>query len=235
MKKLKILATCLIFALVATGFTYAVWSQQLIINGTVATGNFGFEWDPPNCWAAPFDRDDTDGQDITYSVDRDEAQKNRLVVTMSNIYPGAGIKLDAKGINNGTIPAKFNNATITFSDEDSPLIPYLRSKGTFGWNKTGTGSAIGRDIQQPDSQTGIWPQLNAFDDGMNRYLTDNPDNPYQTNREVIINQGGWFALDEIANPDSPNCIYIKLDESTPKELAGQSITFTLTANFVQAQ
>lgn len=222
MRKIKVLTACLIMAILVTGVTYAAWSRQLNINGTVNTGNLGFEWDEKNCSIGTFDRDRRNGNQIQASLVKKNA--NTLEVTMANIYPGAGIVLDALGRNTGTIPAKFKNATLSFSG-DTEVVQYLKSNGKFAWSKD--GAAIGTQvvIQQPDPVTGVWPSFDQFDDDMNTVIPN----------DVVINPGGWFSLDKAPTPDSPNCIYIKLDENAPKSISGKTVTFTLTANFEQAQ
>ena len=218
MKKLKVLAACLIAAVVLTGASYAIWASQMNIFGTVNTGQLGLEWDETYCSVAPFDRNLADGTAVTCSIDKTEP--NRVIVTVANLYPGAGINLDVLGRNNGTIPVKFKDAKLTFSG-DTELVPYLKSWGIVKWNTDGTSTpATAVSVQT------AWQSFSTFASDMNALLPN-----------FVLKPGGWFSMDqEPGQTPEARCIAIKLDENAPPELTmNKTVTFVLETNFEQAQ
>ncbi len=220
MKKLKLLSACLIAALLITGVSYAIWAVPMYVNGTVKTGAVGLEWDETKCSVAPFDRDLSNGTDVTCSITKDPVEPNRVWVTVGNLYPGAGINLDVWGVNKGTIPVKFKNAKLEFSG-NTEIVPYLKSWATVKWNTDGTSApATAATVQTP------WQPFESLATDMNTYLPN-----------FVLKPGGWFSMDqEPGQTTETRCIGIKLDEGAPQEITmGKSITFTLEMDFEQAQ
>ncbi len=123
MKKVKYIALVLILALGLIGGAYAAWTNQLVVNGTVATGNIDVVFtkatsdDPSGQESA--DPGQPEGKDVASTdVEVWEGGKG-LTVTVNNAYPGYVSRIDYEVTNNGTVPVKLQSKKITVSDEDA--------------------------------------------------------------------------------------------------------------------
>lgn len=123
MRKAKKMALILIVAIMFTGFGYAYWSDQLIINNTVSTGEFDVKFttlnhsDYDNYYSSgeaffddESDEDYVNKKGIGTTVTRSNDGKT-LTFINTNLYPGSGAWLKFRIINNGTIPARFENVS----------------------------------------------------------------------------------------------------------------------------
>lgn len=93
----------LMIALMAVGFTYAQWSETLLISGTVNTGTVDATLTAPQMagWGFVFDTEPlgTDYSSIAGSVTGDT-----LTVTITNAYPGIDYYQMMNLENTGTLP-----------------------------------------------------------------------------------------------------------------------------------
>jgi hypothetical protein len=102
MKKIKLLSLTLVFALMLMGVAYAAWTDQLVLEATVATGimdvNFmqGEEVDPAITAS--------DYVDASVEFDPEDEGNDTLNVIIDNLYPGAVATLTFGVSNDSTIP-----------------------------------------------------------------------------------------------------------------------------------
>lgn len=116
MKKVKYIALILVLALGLIGGAYAAWTDQLVVNGTVATGDIDVVFTSAES-NDPADTDDPaspadDPKDVgSTEVSLSEDGKT-MTVTIENAYPGYVSKIDYEVTNNGSVPVKLQNKTI---------------------------------------------------------------------------------------------------------------------------
>jgi predicted ribosomally synthesized peptide with SipW-like signal peptide len=121
MKKVKFVALILVLAFGLIGGAYAAWTDQLFVNGTVATGDIDVVFtsavsnDPGNTG----DPGQPEGKDVAATEVEIIDGGKALQVTVSNAYPGYVSKVDYCVTNNGSVPVKLQEKTIWISDEDA--------------------------------------------------------------------------------------------------------------------
>jgi len=123
MKKVKVLAMMLVLSLTMMGAAYAVWQDTLVIEETVSTGELNVLWVPVvtddsggnyadhsnDTSVGSLDRLDPGNENIAKNVgnievDVDPNDENKLIVTLTNGYPGYQQTVTAMISNNGTVP-----------------------------------------------------------------------------------------------------------------------------------
>ena len=121
MKKRMIAFIAVMLCLTFIGVAYAAWTQNILINGSVATGNLDIVWidvsldrstEPTyqgNYVATISQSLSGDGHTITYQV--------------SNAFPGWSSKLNCKIENSGTIPANLS-VSLSRSSNDIQVTGY---------------------------------------------------------------------------------------------------------------
>lgn len=108
MKKSKYLALVLAAAIMLMGAGYAAWTDSVVISNNVETGFMEVQFIDPNY--SP-----TELSASTY-VNLQPVVRDAKTVqfTLSNLYPGAIFTTLTEIQNQGSIPVKFDNATVTF-------------------------------------------------------------------------------------------------------------------------
>lgn len=124
MKKIGLISLALILALGTLGVGYALWSENLYIEGIAQTGELDWEFYEP-VGGPPIVRHDDDGPDpLTVDMggplgkdvaetlwvfsDRDnDSDMDTLTITINNAYPGYYNNFSIHVRNNGTIPLHF--------------------------------------------------------------------------------------------------------------------------------
>ncbi|MFZ5352000.1 MAG: SipW-dependent-type signal peptide-containing protein [Bacillota bacterium] len=125
MKKTRFIAAVLCVAIVLMGAGYAAWTDQLVINNTVKTGNLDVSFNEEYCYTQVYIGDED------YITATMETSPKVLDVTIDNMYPGTEVCVNSNMSNFGTIPAKFDKATVTIDPEstqalvDAIEIPWL--------------------------------------------------------------------------------------------------------------
>jgi len=104
MKKMIILFATVMIALVAAGFTYALWSDTLTINGTLTTGTFDVDLSLCHYWDIEGDKPWVANATASLSTDN-----KTLTITVENAYPCFEFVVVFDIHNDGTIPAKLTN------------------------------------------------------------------------------------------------------------------------------
>lgn len=239
MKRTKYLALVLVVAIMMMGAGYAYWTDTLVLQENITMGNLDVEWQRSDVvadanWKAGskitnvFLGKDVE-QDILVSngfkILPNPLDKSKATVTLENVYPGAVIRWDGTIKNVGSIPVKFNNATIVFEEGDvnNPVLPWLEvtyqiDKSTVptpGWN-----GWLGRIV----SNWGVAPfPLSTLADKLN-------DSDGFKNTTLLTGEKLSFgSLDE-----NVECIIISVREDAPNEIQNKSFSFTLDFEFIQA-
>lgn len=117
MKKVKYIALILVLALGLIGGAYAAWTDVLNVAGTVATGdiNVVFTEAVSNDAGDTGDPGQPEGKDVA-STEVDIINEGKaLKVTVNNAYPGYVSRVDYKVKNNGSVPVKLQNKTVTYA------------------------------------------------------------------------------------------------------------------------
>ena len=145
MKKVKYIALILVLALGLIGGAYAAWTDQLVVAGTVATGDIdvvftsaesndsGDTLDP----ASPADDEkDVGSTEVSLSDDG-----KTMTVTIENAYPGYVSQIDYAVTNNGSVPVRLQNKAFEVLSGDTAglavdngcLRCYLEDQGIPFW------------------------------------------------------------------------------------------------------
>jgi len=106
MKKIGLLALALVLALGTLGVGYAMWYEDLFIEGTVMTGDLDVDWSQ----GVPYDDEDT-GKDVSSGVCRIDG--DTLYITITDAYPCITyhFPIDIHGV--GTVPAHLCPLVVT--------------------------------------------------------------------------------------------------------------------------
>lgn len=116
MKKTKYLALVLVVAIMMMGAGYAYWSDTLVINNTITTGELNVAMSGESL---------TDGNDPYTDVEV-TLNNNTLTYNVGDLYPGKTINYGVTFTNNGTIPAKFTSISVDYINQapnDKTLLP----------------------------------------------------------------------------------------------------------------
>lgn len=153
MKKTKILIATLVASVMLIGAGFASWTDALNIKNTVNTGDMKVEFDQNLCFAGDCD---------TYVNATVSFSPKLIEVTANNLYPGTGFFVNTGVKNTGTIPAKFNNAVVTFDTtataqaaalKDALVIPKLTVFVFDASNIFNSSFEIGNNIPISDLQS----------------------------------------------------------------------------------
>ncbi len=121
MKKVKVLALVMVFAVAALGGAYAMWSDSIYVEETVATGEVNIQWDclsasDPAGNYADYNDDvyyqETDGPQL------DDSIFDGAVDDPKNIAYKDAELLDDEDINNGTEDSDVTDLTATQQEND---------------------------------------------------------------------------------------------------------------------
>lgn len=222
MKKIKVLSFALVLALMLMGAGYAAWSDNLIINTTVETGelNINFVKDVEHTKAKG-------AEYVSPTIEIVDDNAHVAKVALGNLYPGSWAAFRIKGINCGTIPAKIDNVQVSFSgDED--LLPFLTYEAGL------TVDVDGDNIMDNEISKFSGKLQNIAED-FNERLTSLRDvklEPYNKgNFYFNIPEADALDLDEDGYKE--RYIIIRFAENTPDTLENKTLTFTLITNFIQ--
>lgn len=117
MKKTKLLALTLVVAIMMIGAGYAYWTDQLVINNNVTTGEMNVEFIDPH-----FSESELSSRNdyiILHEVARDA---KTVQFKLENLYPGVQYDTLTEMQNKGTIPAVFDNAVVTFEGDPDDIL-----------------------------------------------------------------------------------------------------------------
>lgn len=220
MKKIKILALSLMISLMLTGAGYAAWSDNLVVNNTVKTGelNANFVKDSEHTAARGAEYVET-------KIEIADTNAHTVQVTLNNLYPGAWAAFRVKGINSGTIPVKLNDIEVNFSG-DKELVPYLNYEAGLNLDIDGDNKI--------DNSTGKFTgKLENMAADFNGKLDSLKNIKLEPNGNFYFNIPEDDAVDLDKDGSKDRYIIIHLDENAPKTMEKKTLKFTLTINFKQ--
>lgn len=223
-KRTKMIALLMVLAFALTGVGYAAWTDTLYINGNVKTGSLDVDYVSGCLFGATICPAIVADQYVTKSIEY--IDDNTCKVTIGNLYPGAKVWFDVAQKNKGSIPVKFDKATITFSG-NTELVPYLQARGSYVADTNGgsilDGFASGIFLGGGSIYNPTFGSLANLGTAMTSAL-----------QGKVFQPGGWICFaDEEQNGDEPSCIYVKLADNAPNEVQGKEITFTITMDWKQ--
>jgi predicted ribosomally synthesized peptide with SipW-like signal peptide len=214
-RKTKVLIAMLTIAAVFMGVAYAAWTDQLVVNGTVATGEVNVQF-VEDVLVVPI----TNPPGLLSGSSMISADGKQVSFTMENLYPGhPAFRLHTEKENMGSIPVRFDSAVLTFDDPDNPALDYLEAwldvsyreyPGSITWGVT--------DITEE------WFPLIELEDKIN--------NSAQL-KSAVFETGGWISLGTLDENGEPQCLRIRLRGDAPNETQGQTVIFTLDLVFRQ--
>jgi hypothetical protein len=105
MKKLGLIALTLVLALGVMGIGYAAWSQTLLINATVATGEYHVQFQNIST-----DKNELTGTSAVNFGTSTGVSDGPLTITIGNGAPGAYGQLNFNLVNLGSVPVSYTVA-----------------------------------------------------------------------------------------------------------------------------
>lgn len=233
MKKFKFLILMLYLALMIIGVGYAYWSDSLIVNATVNTGELSVRFEEgelgglkfPDLKASKYvlNKDIKIGNEDTILTD-----DNAATVNFQSLYPGAWAAFRLKAINSGTIPIKISDVDFGEFSGDTELLKYFTYEAGIGIDVDGNGTI--------DKHAKFEGNLKEIKDDFNKALNS------ESMKNVRINPNGgiyFYIPEEEAAPDLDNdnsadrFIIIKFDDDAPATTQNKTLSFKLTVNFKQ--
>jgi hypothetical protein len=141
-KKIGLLALAVVLALGSLGFAYAMWYEDLFIEGTVYTGELDADWIVTGTWDS-----ETPEKDVSWVEAYVDGKT--LYVTVHNAYPCIDYEVYCDILNSGTIP--FHVCGLNY--DISGMAP-----GSIGVYVSGTPPY---QVHPDESfSTGVWIHLN---------------------------------------------------------------------------
>jgi hypothetical protein len=121
--KTKMAATFLVLmiALGAFGFAAAWWTDELVIEGYVTTGTFGWEW-TLDFWEITDDDKDIITADIHIDDTTGDGHNNLFYIKADDVYPCTDIEIWADLHFWGTVPGHINDITAEATLNGAPLM-----------------------------------------------------------------------------------------------------------------
>lgn len=106
----------LIVGLAVMGASYAQWTEELTISGTVATGELAAEFSAISCSDNEVDMDVATCE-VALEVDGESGTTKIAIITLDNAYPCYMCDVDLTISNTGTIPLHIASVDIVKPDE----------------------------------------------------------------------------------------------------------------------
>jgi len=143
MRKLRFLSLLLLAALLVAGVSYAAWSESIVVNGTVNTGEVDWyingvlaqldnspDWTCDENFENIHQLDKDVGSTTVELVDTDgDGDNDTAVVTVNNAYPGYYNYLSFMVKNNGTIPLKVEDMIVTNPNPEALKLDWADDSG----------------------------------------------------------------------------------------------------------
>lgn len=227
----------LIIALGAIGFSYAWWTETLVIDGNVNMGEVKVVWnyDPwerPSVWA-----------DAPASGSWRQIDDHTFEVTFTNLYPGCVFKWQGYARNMGTIPVKFDRCDIEIVNDPKNVTPHIfvvPGDTYISWDPDGNGPLSGSYVCP------VWGGYSDFpftylDEAINEPPGTVPEYPHtrQVPKFVLYppsTPGDWRTAGRMAfcgEDDSDSSIRLIVNPNAPDSIEGATLTFRISFKFVQ--
>lgn len=262
MKRSKFLALVLVVAIMLMGAGYAYWQDTLVINNSMSTGELNVRFTnlannytrggdnqggqlpdgkSKNYWAAYVNHEGLiaghNGPGTIISPD------GKTVTTLvTNMYPGAYAQYYGELENNGTIPAVFKNAQITFTGKDGNEVltvneVKLKEKINFAFGYQ-IVNAQGNPVDPTATGTMYWQSGNMsnFSQRLNTLLAGVRLEPGQKLKLDFPSQKDAIdAMESIGYPynEEMHCITYTFDGSADNDTELQDLGIHITINWKQ--
>ena len=141
MKKIKFYSMTLLLVFALMGGAFAAWSENITVNGTVATGDCDavFSLVSTNDEGTTIDQDEE--KNVGATVANIESGNKNITCTVTNAYPGYNSTTTYTITNDGTVPIKVtgvgivkntgSETALTLTDEISPVNQVIDAGGSF--------------------------------------------------------------------------------------------------------
>lgn len=216
MKRTKVLALVLAVSIMLMGAGYAAWTDTFYVQNTVSTSNLDMQIDN----AYFYDGDNLgEPQRAWTEATIDYRDANALVVTASDLYPGADVRLDIYSSNHSNVPVKFDSATVEFLEGDWALFNELSARG-----------AIQYDTDGPEVK--FLPYSESFGYNTNpalNKLTNLSANLQGALDGMVLHENGTLYFDDTEE----GCIRFGLPITAGNEFQNKTCKFKITFNFGQ--
>lgn len=261
MKKTKIIALVLVVAMMLMGAGYAYWSDTLTINNTVSTGELNVRFTGQNTtrggddqvgdvstgkskayWAAYVNHE---GLVAGHNGPATEVSPDGKTVTtkVTNMYPGAYAQYYGTIENNGTIPAVFDNAVVSFTGKNGATLSTaeaaLKSNISFAFGYIIMNSDGTRVQPNPASGDGRYyasGNLADMETRLNALLKNVRLEPTQTiSLDFPSEADARAAMESIGYPYNPDmhCITYTLSKNATDITEKQELGIHITINWKQ--
>lgn len=222
MKKTKFLALVLVVAMMMVGAGYAIWSDQVLLNTTVNTGNFAM-----NITKLTTRTGDNQTQNEVHdwhSYDWTHAgaksfTSNEAFVVFNELYPGGMVQVDMTMENKGTIPAKLASVDVEYVSGNKDLFELLQAQTS--WKADINGDGIQDAWAHVEWNKAPWYNVEEALDALVANTTA---------KNLVIEPKGWFAL---GDGTEDGCIKFKLDPIAGNEFQNETCQFKITFNWEQ--
>lgn len=123
-----VLVVGLLVALAGIAIVAGLWSKNLVINGTVDTGDVNVDWLDPSCqdrnpWHDPdgsgtgISNGEYLGKDVGWTTGHVDSEDNQILhLTVHNGYPSYFVDCELEWRNTGSIPVNFAGYAFTYDD-----------------------------------------------------------------------------------------------------------------------
>ncbi|MBZ9689201.1 hypothetical protein G9F72_023155 [Clostridium estertheticum] len=222
MKKIRFISIALVTSLMLMGTGYAKWDDNLVINGTVATGEFNVNFVEDETYPAA-----KGSEYVTPSVEIVDEKAHAVQVSLTNLYPGAWAAFKVKGINSGTIPVKLDDIQVDFNG-DKELLPYLTYDAGLTIDTNGD-NVIDDGIEKFSGK------LENIANDFNTKINSLSDVKLEPNGKgnFCLNTPEKGAVDLDGDGSTDKYIIIHFDEDAPLSTEKKTLIFNFTANFKQ--
>lgn len=228
MKKTRLIALVMVFAIMAVGAGYAAWQEDLVINETVSTGSLDLDW----TWGLAVLADSSTL--YTEISDFQCTDENTFVASLNNFYPGVWYNLDLGAKNNGSIPAIIDDVIVDLDHFDDDLEEDIKVYGFIFHQRPVRkifGVTIYRIVNVKYVGDGLRPvslsELESELDDISGWEILPDDEITFGEPEEDCENVDWDELNaykeymaselEGYDMDSDNCLFFKLSESTDED------------------
>jgi hypothetical protein len=144
MKKLGLICLVIVIALGSLGVGYAAWSQNLRVNGSVATGTFDVVF---NSFTAP-------GSSNGATFSATQTNSHTYTIICNNLYPGLNGVFNFVLKATGTLPAKITAIKVNGINYSSPVNLKLGADSSNDVTVSVSGISTGTNISSGSTVAG---------------------------------------------------------------------------------
>jgi hypothetical protein len=216
MKRTKVLALVLAVSIMLMGAGYAAWTDSFTVQNTVTTSKLDMQIDN----AYFYDGDNLGEPQRAWTeatiVSRDA---NSLVVTASDLYPGADVRLDIYASNHSNVPVNFTSANVEYIEGDWALFNELTARGGIAYDTDGPGTKF----------AAVHQSFGYNQDPAKNKLVNLNANLQPALANMVLHENGTLYFDDT----NDHCIRFGLPITAGNEFQEKSVKFRITFNFGQ--